>query len=336
MPKSTPSKSATATQQLVAAHPSVSIGDLVGLPPEASAEELLELGVQAYNASGAWMVRAGACFKQLRDVSKRVETDFLPQLEARGIGKSYAYNAMQLADYIGSLPEADARRMLKVPHTKVLAIANADPDVVAGLLEDGSIDGDAPLSVRELRLRLAEAERTAANATAEAERLTLQAESAASYQAELDKKSGFPAWLRNLRVGVVAECSGIDERLDVIAGLLCELEPQKGDNKDDAALRLAGATTAVHVLNALYARLNTLLDNFVGGLPEEALTGINPLSRISDAELSRVREARERIVDEAGYQRRLREHQQQSEKPRGRGRPPKAAAAPVKPSKKKG
>lgn len=318
-----------------------SLSAALAVPDDATADALLEMGVQSFNQSGRLMARAGLCFLRLRALepsdpagaSKPFGSGFLARLEERGVGKSHAYNAMHLAEYLASLPPAEAQRMLKVPYTKVLAIAKADPEVVAELLDSGAIDGDAPLSVRELQLQVRDLQRRATNAEAEAEAERLRADTARDYTAKLDAKSGFPAWLRHLRAGVMAECGGIEDRLDTLEqALLTRLMPQAGDNADDAALRLAGAITATHALSAIAARIARIQQHTERSYRDADLSAANPLARLSDAEIARALAARERLCDEAAYQRRLREHQQATATPR-RGRPPKPPVAPTRTKK---
>ncbi|WP_421793535.1 hypothetical protein [Hydrocarboniphaga effusa] len=126
---------------------------LLGLPAEASPDELLDLGMQSLNNSGMWMARAGRCFVRLRNVAKQ-DGGFLKALETRGIHKDHAYRAMQLADFIGRLPEAEAKKFSTIPYTKALAIAQADPEVVNDLVESGDLEEVTSLSVRDMRVMI--------------------------------------------------------------------------------------------------------------------------------------------------------------------------------------
>lgn len=307
---------------------SFSIADVLGLPHDASPEELLDIAVGEYNAAGLRMARAGAALNALRDVCKQFANDFLPMVEARGISQRHAYNAMQLADYLGSLPEADARRMLKVPYTKVLAIANAEPEVVASLLEEGALDGAQPLSVRELQQRLRDALSDAATAQSRAIDAEQRARQVEHSTARLNAESGLPAWLRSLRAHVVAECSGAEERLDHIEGMVCSgLMPQVGDNSSDALLRQNGAGSAWHFLRALQTRVERIQALLADAYGEQAFGDLHPLQRLSAAEVAEAQKLRAVIFDEQGLARALREGTPTPPAPRGRGRPPKNPAA---------
>lgn len=129
--------------------------ELFGIPPEATQAELLDIGVHEFNAAGYRMARAGAAFGACQN---RFDKTLREIADQSGVSYQHIANAIQLANYIESLPADQARRMLAVPYTKVLAIANAEPEVVADLLDDGALDGDSPLSVRDLRAALKRAQ----------------------------------------------------------------------------------------------------------------------------------------------------------------------------------
>lgn len=312
---------------------SFSVAEVLGLPANATDDELIDIGIQALNMAGLHMARAGAAFSKLRNVAQF--GDWLETLEKRGLDRTHVQRAIQFHDYIASLPEPDARRMLKVPYTKVLAISRADPEVVADLLASGAIDGDQPLSIRELRERLADEERRANTAEGELEVAKAKLKETVNYQAQLDAKSGLPTWMRTQRVGLMAEVGGVEERLDVIEQLLrTAFLPQPLDNADDDNLRHAAASTASHALAAIAARVNRLqsaITDAYGG----ALDYAAPLVKLTDAEVSEALKARAYLVDEARNARMTREFAASQALPRGRGRPRKEPT-PAKSPKRRG
>jgi len=148
---------AIAAQEIALHEHQQTLGDLFGIPPNASPDELLDIGTHALNASTAWQARAGAAFRECRNVATRDEGGFRALLAERGIDRTAAYRAIQIADYLAALPLQQARRIMHVQPTKLLELAKADPEVVSDLLEEGALDGDTPLSVRDLRAALREA-----------------------------------------------------------------------------------------------------------------------------------------------------------------------------------
>lgn len=62
---------------------------------------------------------------------------FLPELERRGFDVRGAQQAMAHARFVFSQPVQNQARLLEMPVTKVAALAQADPEVVEVLMEDG-------------------------------------------------------------------------------------------------------------------------------------------------------------------------------------------------------
>lgn len=149
----------------------------LGIPALASADELLDIGVQALNSAALHMARAGMAFRRVReqtphgnsgelsgradstsgDLSGRPDKSFQAYLDERGISRQRAYEAMAYATFLESLPEAQSLRLLAVPHSKVMLLTKAEPEVIESLLEDGALDGDQPLNVSDLKKALREA-----------------------------------------------------------------------------------------------------------------------------------------------------------------------------------
>jgi hypothetical protein len=63
--------------------------------------------------------------------------EFLPELERRGFEERTARRAMRYAEYVFSQPEQQQARLIEMPVTKVSVLAQADPEVVELLMEDG-------------------------------------------------------------------------------------------------------------------------------------------------------------------------------------------------------
>lgn len=326
--------------------PATFVDEMLGLPAQASPEEWLELGVQAFNNSGTWMARAGRCFQRLRD-HEGIPNDgsrngagalpnggnrsfpsvgnhgFLAALESRGISKSHAYRAIQLIEYIGSLPDAEARRMLRVPYTKVLAIAKADPEVVEDLLEEGALDGKHPLSVRDLRTRIEKTEEARHRAEARAETAEATVEFLKRELENRAKTSPTPAWYNIARGEAVA----ITESLSLSLGELEKLSneyisgaPHKTD-ADRTYARMAAATV-YHALAGVVANGQILLRQLVSEFGKE-ITGEDKVAvcALDGDELKRQVALRAMLVRNNEAERQARQVLRATGQPRGRGRP---------------
>lgn len=176
----------------------------LGIPAQASADELLDIGVQALNSAALHMARAGMAFRRVREQTPhgnssgrpeespsqdggglcgRSHKSFQEYLDERGVSPRRAYEAMAYATFLESLPEAQSLRLITVPHSKVLLLTKAEPEVIESLLEDGSLDGDQPMSVRDLKKALREArEKLEKESAAKAKAITAASETSAKLQ----------------------------------------------------------------------------------------------------------------------------------------------------------
>lgn len=204
----TPSDIAAGEIALRAAQIPDALAQALGVPAQANDDELLDIGVQALNSAALHMARAGIAFRRLRDrtphgnsgeLSERSDTEcdgsvggyfcghphksFQAQLEDRGVDRRRAYEAMAYADLLMSLPEAQSLRLINVPHSKVMLLTKAEPEVIESLLEDGALDGDQPMSVRELKTALREArEKLEKESAAKSKAITAASETSAKLQ----------------------------------------------------------------------------------------------------------------------------------------------------------
>lgn len=291
---------------------------LLGLPAEASPDELLDLGVQAFNNSGIWMARAGRCFSRLRNVAKQ-DGGFLKALESRGIQKDHAYRAMQLADFIGQLPEAEAKKMSAIPYTKALALAQADPELVQELTDSGDLDAITTLSVRELRTRLKKLE--SQNATLETK---LEAKSA-SYEklkGHLEHRHDhlqmpeFAAVTREESAALTEKMMACLSSIDELAKVNLFVER---DEPDAEKFQIKAAATLYFTLLPIIAQGEDLLRELANVYPDIA-NGVTFESQLSKPEAKHYLKARAAILEEHAKEAKNRDAERENAKPGKRGR----------------
>ena len=239
---------------------------LLGIPEQASADELTEIGLHAFNAAGYQMARAGAAFRAL---AKRFATNSRAIAEEHGISHAHVQNAIQLADYLDSRPDAEARRMLAVPYTKVLAIAKADPEVVAELLAEGALDGDEALSVRELRERLKKSNAVNATTATKNERLEAEIEKVKARFAHRLIAPDLPEFTYVVRQEASALTEAMTIALDGLEGLFRDTLAAPHDDVPDAERHEAAAAgTFFHNLRGAWARAGLLLEQLDQHYPD--------------------------------------------------------------------
>lgn len=226
------------------------LAELAHADLDASAETLAALGAEELSRAQMSILRAGAFFLELKRVVGHGA--FASALEAVGVGERSAQEAMQIARYVAKLPRGEAKRIAALPKTRILPLVNADREVIADLLEDGSLDGAEPLSVRELRKRLRDADqrRIDAETRLKARDLELrrQAERAGAASPAIEKRF---AALRDQAVHLVER---ISHELTLL-GQIVELDLVNGYDRaaDDATDRQAVAALVFHGLNGALA-----------------------------------------------------------------------------------
>lgn len=239
---------------------------LFGLPVEASPREWRERGVQAFNQSGYQMAVAGFCFKKLKQSAGK--GNFHAALEEAGISEDHATRAITLAEYLQSLDPDQRRRMIAVPYTKALACAKAEPEVVRALLDAGKLDGDQPLSVRDLQKELAKEKLKNSS-------LALQLEGAKAREERIKARAlnrlqdaQMPEFCVVAREESTALSEQISLSLDGIELLIRDnlLMPHDDVAEAEKFAEIA-AGTAFHALRGLHARLGQQLGQLADHFP---------------------------------------------------------------------
>lgn len=193
--------------------------------------------------------------------------EFLPELERRGFEERQAQRAMAYANYVFSQPLQQQTRLLEMPVSKVATLAQADPEVVEVLMEDG--DKVERTTVRGLL-----------DAIKEKEALIARKDKAyADLEAQLDGKNlelrklsrVDPAALlsRSVRAEALADAAALGECCDNLTRLwdaACEEQNDAERDLRQRAVALSVSASIVHV-QALYERVKADLQTVGLDLP---------------------------------------------------------------------
>jgi hypothetical protein len=300
------------------AKPGFDIDAMLGLPATASQDELLDLGAQAINNSGMWMIRAGRCFARLRNVAKQ-DGGFLAALEQRGIQRDHAYRAMQLAEFIGSLPEAEAKQMSVVPYTKALAIAQADTIVLAELVESGDLAEVTMLSVRDLRAKLKKLEQRNVTLETKLEAKSASYEKLQGHLAHRHDHLQMPEFAAVTR----EETGAMTEKMLACLGTLLDLAKVNlfvdRDEPEAAKFQNAAAGTLYHALLPVASQAQHLLQELADLYPDAA-AGVTFDAQFNKPEAKHYLKARSAILEEHARESKNREAERENAKPGKRGR----------------
>jgi len=259
---------------------------------------------------------------------------FLDLLSERGFEERSARRAMQYAQFILSRSDDEREFLIGQPKSKVLALASADAAVIEDLLEHGE-DGDLnSLSVRELRQRLKDAEKSAADIavqrdTAEAERDGL-AKKLKKRNRDAEDHDGTPVVIADIRAEVAALIKKGELSADSLYPVLDELIGYAGHEQAGTWVR-PSVRYALSGLVALRLQIDGLIDKAVATLGEDKKrlqSSPEGLAFLDEGEIKAVAEEWQKLVATHQHEAALREHDRKQAKPRGKGRPEAAPKAP--------
>lgn len=260
--------------------------------------------------------------------------EFLSLLAERGFEERSARRAMQYAQFILSRSDDEREFLIGQPKTKVLALAGADAAVIEDLLEDGE-DGDLnSLSVRELRQRIKDAEKLAADVAAqrdtfEAERDGL-AKKLKKRARDAEDHDGTPEVVADIRAEVAALVKKAELSIDSMHPVLVELVGFGGHELlgswVNPSLRLA-LSGLVGLRLQIDGRIKSCAEA-MGDDAKRLQSQPDGLAFLDDSEIKTVAEEWLRLTSTHKHESEMREHERKQAKPRGKGRPEAAPKAP--------
>lgn len=262
------------------------VAELLRVPELDSPADYIEEGVRSYSRSAMEMARAGYCWMRAKEGLRH--GDFQQAIERAGISYDHVKRGMQLAAFLERVPEDEARKLAGQSYTKVLALAQADPEVIEDIIESGEAEELVGLSVRELKERLKSAERNAERAGKEAEMSKRQLQEITRNEQILELQGELPLFARVPRHETFAFEEATALMLDNLD--LVYAENLLGDLKHPQAKRYQpiAAANAVAGLAKVEARIRALRLKLQGAYPDvsdEAVTHDHQLSRAEAAQL---------------------------------------------------
>jgi hypothetical protein len=302
------------------------VAGIVNLDLTGSREERANRAAEHMNSSQRHMLAAGILLASIK--AECGHGQFIELIEERGFAPRSAQRAMQYAQFIGSLPEADRLRFLELPRSKVMEIAAADPEVIAQIVDDGVEQIDA-LTVRALRDKITELEAAATDLTVQRDTAEAEAEGLRKKlkRGLPDRQDEVPHQVADARAEIVALGKKAGLALDAFTPLFDTL----GGLREHAALHdWAEATQrlAAAQLAALAVQLNGVLRAYLSELPGEDATPTK-LSYLTKQEVIEAARLCAELTQVHEYERLLREWERQQASPtKGKGRP---KAKPVPP-----
>jgi hypothetical protein len=246
-------------------------------------------------------------------------------LDEFGLPRQRAYEAMSMAKYAANLPADQRTEMLALPKTKVMLLAQADPEVIADLFADEETD-IKDLSVRELKnqireLKAAKAKSSVEVQKAQAEKAKLEKQLAAATAARADMTDIVPPHVSDIRLECAAMFKKAELSIDGIARLIPETHMLEGDwSLSTARSTFAALTSLISQARGAAAELHKAYGADLDG-------DHSTLERLTQKELFKCATEFRELIGEHEHEAALRAYERDLDKPKGKGRP---KAAPTK------
>lgn len=131
------------------------VGEVLNVPTNLENAHLINFARREAEQLGMTIARIGIALAALK--TRLPHGEYLSAIEEVGLPQQRAAECMQIARFLAAQPDDRLRQFAKLPKSKVLELAKAEPEVLDDYLNSNE-DGDEleGLSVRELRLRLRE------------------------------------------------------------------------------------------------------------------------------------------------------------------------------------
>ena len=300
------------------------LAEIARVDLDANAETLAVLGADELGRAEFSVLRAGAYFLKLKELTSTQgarknfratspgsseegfndhratspgssEEGFYAALETVGVKRNSANRAMQIAIYVAALPAEQAKRIAGLPKYKILPLLNADPEMVEALLEEGALDGKQPLSVRDLRKRLADEVSEKTRLKTELEKLKELRRRNLALQAV----ENLPAFTRETREEAIFHTQQIMAAVELLEDVAARNLLSELDHPEWMRWQPATARTLAHLLGAPVARAVALLQRLKYRFGEEIAGTLDADSMLEASEATAFKDAWERLSQRA-------------------------------------
>lgn len=298
---------------------------LLGIPKGATGEEYLEGGIQALNTSAQWVARAGRSFKLAKELLPHGQ--FHSALTERGVEVRSAQQAIQVAEFLERVPVTEAAKLVKAGYTKVLALAQADPEVIQDITESGETDEVTALSVRDLRELLKQRGRKISQLETKLDTERARHHNAQRRLTHLHSVDDLPLFASVVREEAIALTDQAGFMVESLESVVREhlLKVTNGDETFEHFAPIAAGTT-FKALDGLLAQLRGLQQQLQDRFGEQITGSPTAAERLTAAELKIYQERREVLLKPLEIAAEQRAIDRENKTPGKRGRKRKPAA----------
>jgi len=305
----------------------------MGIVISGAVNDRISRAVVSFNMAARLGVEAG--YLLLSAKGEVAHGDFAAAIETFGLSPRRAQELMQMAKFATAWPESQRTELLTLPKSHVLALAGADAEVIADLLDDDGESVDlSTLSVRELRLRIRDLSAAHTDLSVERDTAVTERDGLAKQlrrrNRDEEDNAGVPLVIADAR----AEAASLVKKAELAISALYPLGVEI-----TGMVAHEGATTwvnpslrlALSGAVALRVQLDGLIGSFVTALGDEGQNLDRPASSMAyldEAEIKVIAEDWARLTATHQHEAALRVHEREQAKPRGKGRPKSAPEAP--------
>lgn len=303
------------------------LGILIG----GALQDRISRAVAAYNMAARLAVEAGYLLLSVK--SDLAHGEFDAGLVALGLSSQRASELMRMAKFATALPEGRRAELLNLPKSKVLALASADAEVIAELLEDGDVTDLEGLSVRELRQRIRDLQAGHVDLSVERDTLEAQRDGLAKQlkRRAADAEDAYvPMVVADQRAELAALVKKAELSVNSLYPLGVEIVNLTGHDEAgvwvEPTLRLGMAG-----LLSLRELLDGTIKKYADAMGESAkrlASQPDSLAFLDESEVGAVAAEWATLTATHQHEAALRAHERDLAKPKGKGRP-KAAPEPV-------
>jgi hypothetical protein len=287
--------------------------------------------VVAYNMAARLAVEAGYLLLSVK--ADLAHGEFEAGLDSLGLSRQRAAELMRMAKFATALPEGQRAELLNLPKSKVLALASADAEVIADLLEDGSVSDLEGLSVRDLRQKIRELQ--AAQVDAAVDRDTMKAErDGLARQLKRRAVDAEDACVPMVVADQRAELAALVKKAELSINSLYPLgiEIINLSGHDEAGVWVE-PTLRLGVAGLLSLRevVDGVIKKYVEAMGESAkrlASQPDSLAFLDESEVGLVATEWATLTATHQHEAALRQHERDQAKPKGKGRPNAAPKAP--------
>jgi hypothetical protein len=301
----------------------ITLADELEISLERDRNEFMSSAVEKINRSGRLLVEAG--LELLAAKRGCTHGEWLPLLESYGLTQQKGSEIVRMTKFAASLPAAERRKILSLPKKKVLALAAAEPETVAGLLESGeAFDAMTALSPIEMRRKLKALE--GQKATLEARLELKDRELRQERERRVERSQPYPEFVMVAR----GESNALAEKarlcLDDLGQIHADHMALHALNRgDQRAVEYWEAAAAAIYFNtrAVVAQAVALIRKLEAELPETVTGEVAGAYLYDEASIAQAALDREVLTQLHAHEKALRQQGQEAGRQRKSGRPRK-------------